>query len=48
MKSLAAFLFEHSPWGEFFSAWSVGFCTVIDGQVYLTEAGQEYLDGLEE
>jgi hypothetical protein len=47
MKSLARFLFENSPWGPFFTAWSVGYCAMdIDGRVYLTAAGAEYLDGI--
>jgi hypothetical protein len=46
MKWLARFLFECSPWDSFWSAWSVGFCIVgSDGLVYLSDAGQEYLDG---
>ena len=44
-KALATFLFESSPFDPFLSAWLVGFCIVgADGQVYLTEAGEEYLD----
>ncbi len=44
---MSAFLFENSPWNPFWSAYFVGFCIVgVDGCVYLTEAGQQYLDGL--
>ena len=44
-KALASFLFENSPWDPFISAWLVGYCTVgPDGNVYLTDAGAEYLD----
>jgi hypothetical protein len=44
MKHLARFLFENSPWGPFWTAWSVGYVIVgADGQVYLTDAGAEYL-----
>lgn len=43
--SLRRFLFETSPWGPFLSAWMVGYCIVdTDGQIYLTDAGAEYLE----
>jgi hypothetical protein len=46
MKNLARFLFENSPYSEFWSAWLVGFCVVGgDGRIYLSAAGQEYLEG---
>jgi hypothetical protein len=46
MKALQRLLFENSPYSEFWSAWLVGFCVVGgDGQVYLTDAGSEYLEG---
>ena len=46
LKHLARFLFENSPWGPFWTAWSVGYVIVgPDGQVYLTDAGAEYLEG---
>ncbi len=45
MKHLARFLFETSPFDEFWSAFLVGFCVIgIDGRVYRTEAGEEYLN----
>lgn len=48
MKVLQRFLFECSPWSPFWSAWSVGYCIVgMDGQVYLTDAGSEYLAGMQ-
>lgn len=43
---LAKFLFERSLLGPFLSAWSVGFCVVVGGRVYLSEAGERYLEGL--
>jgi hypothetical protein len=46
-KFVARFLYEHSPYNEFWSAWLVGFCIVgNDGQVYLTDEGQDYLGGV--
>ena len=46
-RAFARFLFEHSPWDSFWSAWFVGYCIVgTDGQVYLTDEGQEYLDSV--
>ena len=45
--ALARFLYEHSLFDEFWSAFLVGFCVVgTDGQVYLTKFGTEYLEGL--
>lgn len=41
---LARFLFENSPWPPFMSAWLVGYCIVLDGEVYLTDAGEQYLE----
>jgi endonuclease YncB( thermonuclease family) len=49
MKTMARWLYEASPWGPFLSAWVVGYVVVgADGQVYLTEAGQDYLDSLDD
>lgn len=48
MKALARFLFEVSPFNEFWSAFFAGFAIVgPDGRVYLTRAGEEYLEGRE-
>jgi hypothetical protein len=48
MNLIARFLFENSPWSPFWSAFAVGFCIVgTDGIVYLTDAGEEYLETLE-
>ena len=47
MKSLTRFLFETSPFNEFWSAWLAGYAVIgADGQVYLTAAGKEYLETL--
>ena len=44
-KALQRFLFETSPLTPFLSALVAGYCAVgTDGQIYLTEAGAEYLD----
>jgi len=46
-KTLARFLFENSPWSPFWSCLIAGYCVVgMDWQIYLTEAGAEYLEGL--
>ena len=46
MKVVARFIFESSPWNPFWSAWLAGYAVIgPDGQIYLTSAGQEYLDG---
>jgi hypothetical protein len=46
MKILVRFLFENSPFDAFWASWLAGFCVIgMDGQVYLSDAGQEYLDG---
>ena len=48
MRSLARFLFETSPWSPSFTALAVGFAEIgLDGKMYLTESGQEYLENLE-
>ena len=47
-KAIATVLFESSPFDPFLSAWLVGFCIVgPDGQVCITELGEEYLRDLE-
>jgi len=47
MKTLARWLFESSPLTPFWAAWSVGYVVVgADGGVYLTKAGEEYLEGI--
>jgi hypothetical protein len=47
VRHLAAFLFENSPFDEFWSAFFVGFCVIgADGIVCLTASGQEYLESL--
>ncbi len=44
MKVIMRFLFEISPWPPTWTALSVGYATLgFDGQMYLTEAGEEYL-----
>lgn len=43
---IARLLFEASPFDSFWSAWLVGFCVIrMDGLVYLTASGEEYLGG---
>lgn len=45
MKAFARFLFETSPFNEFWSAVLVGFAEIgFDGRVYLTRSGAEYLE----
>lgn len=48
MKALQHFLFEFSPWSPSFTALAVGFAEIgLDGKMYLTAAGLEYLEGTE-
>lgn len=45
MKAFARFLFENSPLTPFWSALACGFAEIgFDGRVYLTAAGQQYLE----
>jgi hypothetical protein len=47
MKAFARLIFETSPLTPFWSAIAAGFAMAgPDGRVYLTNAGQEYLDSL--
>ncbi len=44
MKALMRFLFENSPWEPSWTALIVGYAILgFDGQMYLTDAGEEYL-----
>jgi hypothetical protein len=48
MTILTAFLFEHSPWSPFLTALLSGYAEVgWDGVIYITAAGEEYLESLE-
>jgi hypothetical protein len=45
LKILARFIFETSPCGPFLTALAAGYAVAgPDGQIYLTDAGQEYLN----
>ncbi len=49
MKSFVRCLFENSPWEPSWTALLVGYAVLgFDGQMYLTNAGEEYLDETEE
>ena len=48
MKAFARFLFENSPWEPSWTALIVGYAVLgLDGQMYLSLAGEEYLEGIE-
>jgi hypothetical protein len=47
MNIIARILFETSPWSPTLTALAVGYAVIgWDGQIYLSAAGQEYLDGV--
>jgi hypothetical protein len=46
MRALARLIFESSLLDPFWAALAAGYATVgLDGQMYLTNAGSEYLEG---
>jgi hypothetical protein len=46
-RALARFLYEHSPYNAFWSAYLVGFCDIDSyGRVFITDEGQDYLGGV--